>query len=213
MPESDGILLNTFVELETRAVRSLREGLCVPGRAMPPVYCIGPLVSGGGGEKDHECLRWLDSPPDRSVVFLCFGSQGTFSERQLKEIAVGLERSEQRFLWVVHAPGKVDDEKLGLGDRRDTLPEPDLGVLLPDGFLERTKGRGLVVKCWAPQVDVVRHRAAGAFMTHCGWNSTLEGIVAGLPLLCWPMYALCRAEDEQGVHRAGDEARGGDAGI
>jgi hypothetical protein len=141
MPESDGILLNTFVELETRAVRSLREGLCVPGRAMPPVYCIGPLVSGGGGEKDHECLRWLDSPPDRSVVFLCFGSQGTFSERQLKEIAVDLERSEQRFLWVVHAPGRVDDEKLGLGDRRDTLPELDLGVLLPDGFLERTKGQ------------------------------------------------------------------------
>ncbi|CAD6257059.1 unnamed protein product [Miscanthus lutarioriparius] len=189
MPASDGILLNTFVELETRAVRALREGLCVPGRATPPVYCIGALVSGGGGEKDHECLRWLDSQPDRSVVFLCFGSQGTFSERLLKEIAVGLERSEQRFLWVVHAPGRVDDEKLGLGDRRDTLPEPDLSVLLPDGFLERTKGRGLVVKCWETQVDVLRHRAAGAFVTRCGWNSTLEGIVAGLPLLCWPMYA------------------------
>jgi hypothetical protein len=179
MAASDGILINTFVELETRAVCALRDGLCVPGRATPPVYCIGPLVSGGGGEKEHECFRWLDSQPDRSVVFLCFGSLGTFSERQLKEIAVGLERSEQRFLWVVRTR-RIADE---------ALPEPDLGALLPDGFLERTTGRGLVVKCWAPQVDVLRHRAAGAFVTHCGWNSTLEGIVAGLPLLCWPMYA------------------------
>ncbi|XP_066339976.1 anthocyanidin 5,3-O-glucosyltransferase-like [Miscanthus floridulus] len=179
MAASDGILVNTFVELEMRAVRALRDGLCVPGRDTPPVYCIGPLVSGGGGEKEHECLRWLDSQPDRSVVFLCFGSLGTFSERQLKEVAVGLERSEQRFLWVVRTRRIVDE----------ALPEPDLGALLPDGFLERTMGRGLVFKCWAPQVDVLRHRAAGAFMTHCGWNSTLEGITAGLPLLCWPMYA------------------------
>ncbi|XP_066338075.1 anthocyanidin 5,3-O-glucosyltransferase-like [Miscanthus floridulus] len=179
MAASDGILVNTFVELEMRAVRALRDGLCVPGRDTPPVYCIGPLVSGGGGEKEHECLRWLDSQPDRSVVFLCFGSLGTFSERQLKEVAVGLERSEQRFLWVVRTRRIVDE----------ALPEPDLGALLPDGFLERTTGRGLVFKCWAPQVDVLRHRAAGAFMTHCGWNSTLEGITAGLPLLCWPMYA------------------------
>ncbi|CAD6257058.1 unnamed protein product [Miscanthus lutarioriparius] len=179
MAASDGILVNTFVELEMRAVRALRDGLCVPGRDTPPVYCIGPLVSGGGGEKEQECLRWLDSQPDHSVVFLCFGSRGTFSERQLKEVAVGLERSEQRFLWVVRTRRIVDE----------VLPEPDLGALLPDGFLERTAGRGHVFKCWAPQVDVLRHRAAGAFMTHCGWNSTLEGITAGLPLLCWPMYA------------------------
>jgi hypothetical protein len=189
MAASDGIVVNTFVELETRAVRALRDGLCVPGRATPPVYCIGPLVSGsgGGGEMEHECLRWLDTQPDSSVVFLCFGSLGTFSERQLKEVAVGLERSEQRFLWVVRTPRTVDDE-LAVGAGK-ALSEPDLGALLPDGFLERTNGRGLVVKCWAPQVDVLRHRAAGAFVTHCGWNSTLEGITAGLPLLCWPMYA------------------------
>jgi UDP:flavonoid glycosyltransferase YjiC (YdhE family) len=55
--------------------------------------------------------------------------------------------------------------------------------------LEKTKARGLVVKSWAPQVDVLRHRATGAFVTHCGWNSILEGITAGVPLLCWPLYA------------------------
>ncbi|KAJ1285267.1 hypothetical protein BS78_03G267200 [Paspalum vaginatum] len=182
MPESDGILINTFESLETRAVRALRDGLCVPNRATPPVYCIGPLVS-GGGEKEHECLRWLDAQPDRSVVFLTFGSLGTFPKKQLEEIAVGLEKSEQRFLWVVRSP-RSDDQNFN-----ELLPEPDLEALLPDGFLERTKDRGLVLRSWAPQVDVLGHRATGAFVTHCGWNSTLEGITAGLPLLCWPLYA------------------------
>ncbi|CAL4947567.1 unnamed protein product [Urochloa decumbens] len=182
MPESNGILINSFELLEPRAARALRDGLCVPDRATPPVYCVGPLVS-GGGEKGHECLRWLDAQPDRSVVFLTFGSLGTFPKKQLEEIAVGLERSGQRFLWVVRSPR-------GSGQNlNEPLPEPDLDALLPDGFLERTKGRGLVLKSWAPQVDVLRHSATGAFVTHCGWNSTLEGIVAGLPLLCWPLYA------------------------
>ncbi|GJM93220.1 hypothetical protein PR202_ga09764 [Eleusine coracana subsp. coracana] len=181
--KSNGILVNSFESLETRAVRALRDGLCVPDRATPPVYCIGPLVSAGGGEKEHECLRWLDAQPDKSVVFLSFGSMGTFPKKQLEEIAIGLEKSGHRFLWVVRTP-PGDDYKLG-----EPLPEPDLGALLPDGFLERTKETGLVLKSWAPQVDVLNHRATGAFVTHCGWNSTLEGVTAGLPLLCWPMYA------------------------
>ncbi|GJN17758.1 hypothetical protein PR202_gb04854 [Eleusine coracana subsp. coracana] len=183
IPKSNGVLVNTLESLEAHAVRALRDGLCVPDRATPPIHCIGPLVSGGGGEKKHECLEWLDAQPDKSVVYLSFGSMGTFSKQQLHEIAVGLEKSEQRFLWVVRSP-RGEGQKVG-----DPLPEPDLDALLPEGFLERTKHRGLVVKSWAPQVEVLRHRAAGAFMTHCGWNSTLEGITAGVPLLCWPLYA------------------------
>ena len=66
---------------------------------------------------------------------------------------------------------------------------PDLDAILPEGFLERTKDRGLVVKSWAPQVDELNHPATGAFVTHCGWNSTMEGIIAGVPMLCWPLYA------------------------
>jgi hypothetical protein len=72
---------------------------------------------------------------------------------------------------------------------RRPAPPPDLDALMPDGFLERTKGRCFVVKSWTPQVEVLRYRATGAFVTHCGWNSTLEGVTAGLPLLCWPLYA------------------------
>ncbi|CAO2178371.1 unnamed protein product [Urochloa humidicola] len=182
LPEADGILINTLESLEKKAVTALREGVCVPDHSTPPVYCIGPLVSGSGGEKEHECLRWLDMQPDKSVVFLCFGSMGAFPKEQLEEIANGLERSGQRFLWVVRSPRNPD--MLG-----QPVPEPDLDALLPEGFLGRTKEVGLVVKSWAPQVDVLRHRATGAFVTHCGWNSTLEGITAGQPLLCWPLYA------------------------
>ncbi|KAL6845109.1 hypothetical protein ACP4OV_024604 [Aristida adscensionis] len=182
MPEANGILINTFEFLETRAVFALRDGLCVLNRATPPVYCIGPLVS-GGGDKEHECLRWLDLQPDHSVVFLSFGSLGTFSKKQLQEIANGLEKSGQRFLWVVRNP-------VEFGHRSSQpLLEPDLPALFPDGFLERTKERGLLVKSWAPQVDVLHHKATGAFVTHCGWNSTLESITVGLSLLCWPLYA------------------------
>ncbi|KAL6616009.1 hypothetical protein ACP70R_038279 [Stipagrostis hirtigluma subsp. patula] len=182
VPEANGILINTFESLETRAVRALKDGLCVPNRATPPVYCVGPLVSGGGDE-EHECLRWLDAQPDHSVVFLSFGSRGTFPKKQLEEIATGLENSGQRFLWVVRSP-RSPDHKFG-----EPLPEPDLDALLPEGYLDRTKDRGLIVKSWVPQMDVLRHRATGAFVTHCGWNSTLEGITAGLPLLCWPLYS------------------------
>uniref|UniRef100_A0A0A9CES5 Glycosyltransferase n=1 Tax=Arundo donax TaxID=35708 RepID=A0A0A9CES5_ARUDO len=185
--EASGVLLNTLEWLEARAVKALREGACVPDRPTPPVYCVGPLVAAGateaGESERHACLAWLDAQPERSVVFLCFGSVGAFSAAQVKEIARGLETSGHRFLWVVRSPPQ--DPSKFIEPRR----EPDLEALLPDGFLGRTRGRGLVVSSWAPQVEVLRHGATGAFVTHCGWNSTLEGVAAGVPLLCWPQFA------------------------
>ncbi|CAL4909219.1 unnamed protein product [Urochloa decumbens] len=185
IPEGRGVLVNSFDWLEPRALKALKDGVCVPGRPTPRVFCIGPLVNDGKSGETHECLAWLDAQPERSVVFLCFGSKGAFSAAQLQEIARGLESSGHRFLWAVRSPPEEHDKFL----------EPDLERLLPAGFLERTRGRGMVVKNWVPQAEVVRHEAAGAFVTHCGWNSVLEAIMAGLPMICWPLYA------EQGMNK------------
>uniref|UniRef100_A0A5B6YUF2 Glycosyltransferase n=1 Tax=Davidia involucrata TaxID=16924 RepID=A0A5B6YUF2_DAVIN len=184
LPKSAGIITNTFELLEPRAVKAILDGLCVPDGPTPPIYCIGPLIAAGDGESMHDCLTWLDSQPSRSVVFLCFGSMGLFSREQLSEISVGLERSGQRFLWVVRSPPSEDQSRRFLAP-----PDPDLDSLLPAGFLERTKDRGMVVKSWAPQVAVLNHDSVGGFVTHCGWNSVLEAICAGVPMVAWPLYA------------------------
>ncbi|KAH7557709.1 hypothetical protein JRO89_XS11G0206600 [Xanthoceras sorbifolium] len=193
MPKSAGIIVNTFASLEPRSIRAITDGLCVLNGPTPPIYCIGPLTvsddqgtggsDGGGGVP--ECLTWLDSQPSQSVVFLCFGSLGLFSVDQLKEIAIGLERSGQRFLWVVRNPPSHGNQSVAISAQ----PNPDLDSLLPNGFLDRTKERGLVVKNWAPQVDVLNHDSVGGFVTDCRWNSVLEGVCAGIPMVAWPLYA------------------------
>uniref|UniRef100_A0A0E0HH33 Uncharacterized protein n=1 Tax=Oryza nivara TaxID=4536 RepID=A0A0E0HH33_ORYNI len=175
MTEAKGVLVNSFEWLQPKALKALAAGVCVPDKPTPRVYCIGPLVKAGkkaeiGGER-HACLAWLDAQPRRSV--------GAFPAAQLKELAHGLESSGHRFLWTVRSPP----------EEQSTSPEPDLERLLPAGFLERTKGRGMVVKNWVPQAEVVQHEAVGAFVTHCGWNSTLEAIMSALPMICWPLYA------------------------
>lgn len=181
---SAGIIVNTFDSLEPRAIKTIVDGLCAPDRSTPPIYCIGPFIAEDGAGGVPECLKWLDSQPSKSVVFLCFGSLGLFSVQQLREIADGLERSGQRFLWVVRNP---PPENQSLDSNQ--IIDPDLNSLLPEGFLERTKERGYVVKSWAPQVAVLKHDSVGGFVTHCGWNSVLESVCAGVPMVGWPLYA------------------------
>uniref|UniRef100_A0A6N2N764 Glycosyltransferase n=1 Tax=Salix viminalis TaxID=40686 RepID=A0A6N2N764_SALVM len=192
-PQASGIMINTFELLESKVIKAISDGLCVPNNRTPPISCIGPLIvaddkRGGNGkispEDVHECLSWLDSQPSQSVVFLCFGSLGLFTKEQLWEIATGLENSEQRFLWVVRNPPS-HNQKVAINAQGD----PDLDSLLPEGFMERTKERGYVVKSWAPQVEIVNHGSVGGFVTHCGWNSTLEAVCAGVPMVAWPLYA------------------------
>ncbi|KAG2645529.1 anthocyanidin 3-O-glucosyltransferase 2-like [Panicum virgatum] len=181
--EADGIIVNTAAELERSTLAAIADGRCTPGVRPPTVYPVGPVISFASPpdpEQPHECVRWLDAQPPASVSLLCFGSQGFFAAPQVHEIARGLERSGHRFLWVLRGPSAP-------GAMRPT--DANLAELLPEGFLERTKDRGLVWPTWAPQREILAHAAVGGFVTHGGWNSTLESLWHGVPLAPWPLYA------------------------
>lgn len=187
---ADAVVLNSFLALEEEPIRALTMG--PTGTSKPPVYVVGPLVrissNNNGVENEDDpsgCLRWLDEQPLESVLYVSFGSGGTLSTAQVTELAWGLELSEQRFLWVVRSPN--DSVSFGTYLSLDETMDP-LGFL-PKGFLERTKGRGLVVQSWAPQVKILGHVSTGGFITHCGWNSVLEGSANGVGFIAWPLYA------------------------
>ncbi|KAI3829070.1 hypothetical protein L1987_03184 [Smallanthus sonchifolius] len=179
--EVKAIMVNTFLELETHAVESMSADISIP-----PVYPVGPILNLGGGSSarkpfDDDVIRWLDNQPPSSVVFLCFGSMGSFDEAQVKEIACGLEQSGHRFVWSLRRPPS---------DQTSRAPSDyeDPSVVLPEGFMERTRGIGKVIG-WAPQVAVLSHNAVGGFVSHCGWNSLLESLWFGVPSATWPVYA------------------------
>ncbi|CAN8257254.1 unnamed protein product [Cochlearia groenlandica] len=134
-------------------------------------YVIGPLSSIGSGLKpepdslDPDLLNWLNGSPNGSVLYVCFGSQKALTKDQCHALALSLEKSMTRFIWVV---------------KEDSIP---------DGFEERVYGRGIVARGWVPQLTLLRHVAVGGFLSHCGWNSVLEGVTSGPVILGWPMEA------------------------
>jgi len=174
-----GILVNTVAELEPHALKMFNNV------DLPQAYPVGPVLHLDNGddddEKRSEVLRWLDEQPPKSVLFLCFGSMGGFTEEQTREVAVALDRSGHRFLWSLRrASPNIMMERPG--------DYKNLEEVLPDGFLERNLDRGKVIG-WAPQVAVLEKPAIGGFVTHCGWNSMLESLWFGVPMVTWPLYA------------------------
>ncbi|GAB2291684.1 hypothetical protein Dimus_025937 [Dionaea muscipula] len=185
--KSFGVIMNSFYELEPAYVDHLRQAL---GRRAWP---IGPVslfnvvnrrrsniavedkrsIRGKKSAIDEEeCLKWLDSKEPNSVVYVSFGSIAKFPISQLHEIAGALEASGQDFIWVVRGYCCRDDHIIENFEKRMEL-----------------EGRGLIIRGWAPQVVILEHRATGGFVTHCGWNSTLEAISAGVPMVTWPVFA------------------------
>ncbi|KAJ1415614.1 UDP-glycosyltransferase family, conserved site [Sesbania bispinosa] len=183
LKKAHGIIVNSFEELETHAVHAFSDAESGFGL---PIYPVGPILNPKAQGKDnetHEILHWLDDQPPSSVIFLCFGSRGSFDEDQVREIAIALENSGARFLWSVRKPPPKGSRAV---PSEYTLA--DLEELLPQGFLERTAGIGRVIG-WAPQAQVLAHPATGGFVSHCGWNSTLESVYFGVPIATWPLYA------------------------
>ncbi|ERN15468.1 hypothetical protein AMTR_s00036p00237560 [Amborella trichopoda] len=118
-----------------------------------------------------DCLNWLDKRPVSSVVYVPFGSLAALPAEQMEEVAEALHSSKRPFLWVVKLPYAYQKG----------------GNSLPEGFVEATSEQGLVVP-WCPQLDVLAHRAVGCFVTHCGWNSTLEALSQGVPMVSVPQW-------------------------
>lgn len=133
---------------------------------------------------EDELVQWLDSQRSRSVVYVSFGSQTFLSEQQTSALARGLEASEQPFVWAIKFAPKLETTPADT-----TASDVNIEAYLPDGFEERMKrkGLGLMIWGWAPQLLILSHPSTGAFMTHCGWNSTLESITLGIPMITWPM--------------------------
>ncbi|XP_074591955.1 LOW QUALITY PROTEIN: UDP-glycosyltransferase 89B2-like [Curcuma longa] len=159
-----GFVFNTFAELERTYLHHLRRDL---GHAR--VWAVGPVappVPGTSIGLDERLAGWLAESPDGSVVYVAFGSMAELSPAQAEALAAGLERSRARFVWATRG-----------------------AVAMPVGFEDRVAGRGLVLAGWAPQVAILNHAAVGAFISHCGWNSVLEAVAAGVSLLTWPMTA------------------------
>ncbi|XP_073142068.1 7-deoxyloganetin glucosyltransferase-like [Henckelia pumila] len=175
---ASAIVLNTFEDLEGDVLKQL-------SLFLPPIYAIGPLqfleeqyenkglelLGSNLWKEEPECLEWLDSKEPNSVVYVNFGSITVMTPDQLVEFAWGLANSNQTFLWIIR-PDLVSGEK----------------AILPPEFLEATKERSLMGN-WCPQEKVLNHPSVGGFLTHSGWNSTLESICSGVPMICWPFFA------------------------
>ncbi|THG20321.1 hypothetical protein TEA_029456 [Camellia sinensis var. sinensis] len=121
--------------------------------------------------KDSTCLEWLDQQPANLVIYVAFGSFTVFDQIQFQEFALGLELTNKPFLWVVR-PDLTDNNN-------DAYPK---------GFIKGAATRRRMVG-WAPQQNVLGHPSVACFLSHCGWNSTMEGLSNGIPFLCWPYFA------------------------
>ncbi|KAM4124931.1 hypothetical protein ACB094_01G269800 [Castanea mollissima] len=167
---SYGIIVNSFYELESVFAEYWNR------ECQPKPWSVGPLCQAEPPKARNEphnnkpkWVQWLDKKFDQgnSVLYIAFGSQVVISLAQLKEIAIGLEESKMNFLWVIR---KSESE-------------------ISDGFEERVKDRGIVVREWVDQREILMHKSVQEFLSHCGWNSALESICAAVPILAWPMMA------------------------
>ncbi|KAG6556599.1 hypothetical protein Mapa_001540 [Marchantia paleacea] len=202
MDQSDVILLSSFKELDGRLFpefeRHLRASSARNHRKAPHLLTIGPTFpilspsDEAGEEERYPTLKFLDSQRKSSVLYVAFGGDGNHSREQIVEIVHGLENSQRPFLCVLLPPLKTPD-----------FQTDDVFSVIPPDCLERTKGRGMFVQRWAPQMKVLAHPSTGGFLSHFGFNSMIESVCLGIPLLAWPMGA----EQKLNARWAVDEAK------
>ncbi|CAH9102745.1 unnamed protein product [Cuscuta europaea] len=143
-------------------------------------WFIGPILPplNTYKKKQNVWLDWLDEQPPDSVLYVSFGTMTSVSDQQVTELAKGLEQSKVRFLWVLRD-----------ADKGNIFSGKPRRIELPEGFEQRMIKRGVVVREWAPQPEILAHPSTGGFMSHCGWNSCIESITHGVPMAAWPMHS------------------------
>ncbi|XP_028765435.1 UDP-glycosyltransferase 74G1-like, partial [Neltuma alba] len=200
--QADWILCNSFYELEIEVADCMK-------KFWPKLRTIGPTIPHEflnnnikvlGDEEDHgfakfkseECTKWLDNQPKQSVVYVSFGTKVALTEEQMEEIAWGLTDSGIAFLWVVR---KSEEAKL------------------PKNFPRKSQ-KSLVVS-WCHQLKVLSHGAIGCFVTHCGWNSSLEALSSGVPMVLMPLWSdqTTNAKMMKDVWKIGVKAQFDEKGI
>ncbi|KAJ7946108.1 Glycosyltransferase [Quillaja saponaria] len=167
------ILMDTFHELEHDIIDYMSKFLLI--KPVGPLFKnpkVPNTIIRGDCLKADDCIQWLNSKPQASVVYISFGSIVYQPQEQIDEIAYGLLNSQVSFLWVLKPP------------HRDLEVKPHV---LPDGFSEKTKDRGKLVQ-WSPQEEVLSHPSVACFLTHCGWNSSVEALTSGVPVLTFPAW-------------------------
>uniref|UniRef100_A0A0V0ICF0 Putative ovule protein n=1 Tax=Solanum chacoense TaxID=4108 RepID=A0A0V0ICF0_SOLCH len=165
--------------ISSREVEGKYLDLLANAKNKKPLWALGPLHMLLQSHHDkappsHECLEFLDNQDVNSVIYVSFGTGTKLSQEQLNELAFGLEKCNQRFIWVI-----------GKGDHSNKN-DNDNTIELPQGFEERVKGRGMMVRNWVPQLEILGHSSTGGFISHCGWNSCMESISMGVPIIAWP---------------------------
>jgi cis-zeatin O-glucosyltransferase len=193
IPSSAGVLTNTCRALEGDTIDFFDEQLAAPGAGATgkKLFNVGPLnplldasssEQQGSNDKRHDCLGWLDKQPPASVLYVSCGSTTSLRGEQVTELAAALRDSKQRFVWVLRDAdrGNIFTDQHGENNRHAKLLSE---------FTEQTEGRGVVITGWAPQLEILAHSATVAFLSHCGWNSTVESMSHGKPILAWPMHS------------------------
>ncbi|KMS94841.1 hypothetical protein BVRB_014800 [Beta vulgaris subsp. vulgaris] len=180
---SSGRLYNTCRSLENKYMDLLTQ---LPANKNKKLFAIGPvnrLINTSSNTSKHKCLEWLDEQESDSVIYVSFGTTTSMTDEQIKELADGLDRSNQKFIWVLREADEVNIFKkdgTAVGEHYDQLLK---------GYEEAVRGRGLMVKGWAPQLEILGHEAIGGFISHCGWNSCLESLSMGVPIAAWPIHS------------------------
>ncbi|XP_058781866.1 UDP-glycosyltransferase 76B1-like [Vicia villosa] len=171
-----GVIWNTFEDLESSSLATINQQFSVPIFPIGPFHKHFPTNNTSSSSslipQDQNCISWLNKHKPKSVIYVSFGSVASITEEEFLEVACGLVNSPYPFLWVVR-PGLI---------RGYEWLES-----LPSGFVEKLEGRGIIVK-WAPQQEILAHEAIGLFWTHNGWNSILESICEGVPMICMPCF-------------------------